>query len=144
MLGALQPVTDGEQRRDNFYSFVAAKLEGVRLMSLNEMLDVVEDRAGFERLLQTLDEYHNGYQHSRYLLDLAGIVPRRRLPQVGMVLVDGQMVGGMTRELIGDRVRFTLGLYRDLDAAEQQAVVDAADRYGTFLARPASVRFGPA
>ena len=48
-------VTDGEQRRDNFYSFVAAKLEGVRLMSLNEMLDVVEDRAGFERLLQTLD-----------------------------------------------------------------------------------------
>lgn len=48
-------VTDGEQRRDNFYSFVSEKLEGVRLMSLAEMLDVVEDRAGFERLLQTLD-----------------------------------------------------------------------------------------
>jgi 5-methyltetrahydropteroyltriglutamate--homocysteine methyltransferase len=48
-------VSDGEQRRDNFYSFVADKLEGVRLMSLAEMLDVVEDRAGFERLLQTLD-----------------------------------------------------------------------------------------
>ncbi len=48
-------VTDGEQRRDNFYSFVATKLEGVRLMSLSEMLEVVEDRAGFERLLQTLD-----------------------------------------------------------------------------------------
>jgi 5-methyltetrahydropteroyltriglutamate--homocysteine methyltransferase len=27
-------VTDGEQRRDNFYSFVAGKLEGVRLLSL--------------------------------------------------------------------------------------------------------------
>jgi len=48
-------VSDGEQRRDNFYSFVADKLEGVRLMSLAQMLDVVEDRAGFERLLQTLD-----------------------------------------------------------------------------------------
>jgi 5-methyltetrahydropteroyltriglutamate--homocysteine methyltransferase len=48
-------VTDGEQRRDNFYSFVADKLEGVRLMSLAEMLDVVEDKAGFERILQTLD-----------------------------------------------------------------------------------------
>jgi 5-methyltetrahydropteroyltriglutamate--homocysteine methyltransferase len=48
-------VTDGEQRRDNFYSFVAEKLEGVRLMSLAEMLDVVEDKAGFERILQTLD-----------------------------------------------------------------------------------------
>jgi 5-methyltetrahydropteroyltriglutamate--homocysteine methyltransferase len=48
-------VNDGELRRDNFYSFVADKLEGVRLMSLAEMLDVVEDKVGFERLLQTLD-----------------------------------------------------------------------------------------
>src|SRR5262245_43150395 len=48
-------VTDGELRRDNFYSFVAEKLSGVRLMTLAEMLDVVEDRAGFEQILRTLD-----------------------------------------------------------------------------------------
>ncbi|MFN8006727.1 MAG: cobalamin-independent methionine synthase II family protein [Terriglobia bacterium] len=48
-------VTDGEQRRDNFYSFVAEKLTGVRLTSLAEMLEWVEDKAGFERILQTLD-----------------------------------------------------------------------------------------
>ena len=48
-------VTDGEQRRDNFYSFVAEKLEGVRLMSLAEMLDIVEDKEGFRRILDTLD-----------------------------------------------------------------------------------------
>lgn len=48
-------VTDGELRRDNFYSFVADKLSGVQLMTLAEMLDVVEDKAGFEQLLQTLD-----------------------------------------------------------------------------------------
>ena len=48
-------VTDGEQRRDNFYSFVADKLDGVQLMSLAEMLDVVEDKVGFERILETLD-----------------------------------------------------------------------------------------
>jgi 5-methyltetrahydropteroyltriglutamate--homocysteine methyltransferase len=48
-------VTDGEQRRDNFYSFVAEKLDGVRLMSLAQMLDHVEDKVGFEKLLQTLD-----------------------------------------------------------------------------------------
>jgi len=48
-------VTDGELRRDNFYSFVAEKLSGVRLMTLAEMLDVVEDKAGFEQLLRTLD-----------------------------------------------------------------------------------------
>ncbi len=48
-------ITDGELRRDNFYSFVAETLAGVRLMTLAEMLEVVEDKAGFERLLQTLD-----------------------------------------------------------------------------------------
>jgi 5-methyltetrahydropteroyltriglutamate--homocysteine methyltransferase len=48
-------LTDGEQRRDNFYSFVAGKLSGVLLMTLAEMLDIVEDRAGFEKILSTLD-----------------------------------------------------------------------------------------
>ena len=48
-------VTDGEQRRDNFYSFVAEKLVGVELMTLGEMLDVVEDKTSFERILKALD-----------------------------------------------------------------------------------------
>lgn len=48
-------VTDGELRRDNFFSFVSDKLDGVKSMTLAQMLDVVEDKAGFERLLQTLD-----------------------------------------------------------------------------------------
>jgi len=48
-------VTDGEQRRDNFYSFVAEKLAGTQLMTLLEMLDIVEDKASFERVLQSLD-----------------------------------------------------------------------------------------
>src|SRR5262249_46791824 len=48
-------VTDGEQRRDNFYSFVAEKLEGVRMMTLAQMLEIIEDKVAFERILQTLD-----------------------------------------------------------------------------------------
>lgn len=48
-------VTDGEQSRDNFYSFVADHLDGVRLMSLAELLDHVEDKEAFGRLLDTLD-----------------------------------------------------------------------------------------
>lgn len=48
-------VNDGEQRRDNFYSFIAGKLSGVRLMTLAEMLEIIEDKAAFERILQTLD-----------------------------------------------------------------------------------------
>ena len=48
-------VTDGEQRRDNFYSFVAGHIDGIQLMSLTEMLNYVEDKAAFERLLNALD-----------------------------------------------------------------------------------------
>lgn len=48
-------VTDGEQRRDSFFSFVAEKLDGVRLMTLAEMMEIIEDKATFEEILQTLD-----------------------------------------------------------------------------------------
>lgn len=48
-------VTDGEQRRDNFYSFVAEKLSGIQIMTLAELIDVIEDKEAFEKILQTLD-----------------------------------------------------------------------------------------
>jgi len=48
-------ISDGEQRRDNFYSFITDRLEGVRLMTLAELLDYVEDKASFESLLNALD-----------------------------------------------------------------------------------------
>lgn len=48
-------VSDGEQRRDNFHAFLAQHLDGVRLMTLAELLDYVENKAAFERLLQALD-----------------------------------------------------------------------------------------
>ena len=48
-------VSDGEQRRDSFFSFIAENLAGTRLMTLAEMLDFVEDKAAFERLLSALD-----------------------------------------------------------------------------------------
>jgi len=48
-------IVDGEHRRDNFYSFITDKVVGTRLMSLAEMLDTVEDKAGFEEMLTTLD-----------------------------------------------------------------------------------------
>lgn len=48
-------VTDGEQRRDGFFSFVAEKLDGVKMMTLAEMLELVENKAAFELILQTLD-----------------------------------------------------------------------------------------
>ncbi len=51
----MELVVDGEHRRDNFYSFIADKVAGTKLMSLAEMLDTVEDKSGFEEILDTLD-----------------------------------------------------------------------------------------
>ena len=48
-------VSDGEQRRDNFYSFVSEKLDGVNLMTMAEIMDQVEDKSSFERVLQAKD-----------------------------------------------------------------------------------------
>ena len=48
-------VSDGEQRRDNFYSFITECIDGIRLMTLAQMLDYVEDKAAFEQLLNALD-----------------------------------------------------------------------------------------
>jgi 5-methyltetrahydropteroyltriglutamate--homocysteine methyltransferase len=51
----VEVLTDGEQRRDNFYSFVVDKLEGVRLMSVAELLDYMEDKSRFESILRAQD-----------------------------------------------------------------------------------------
>jgi len=48
-------VSDGEQRRDNFYSFVTEKLEGVKLTTVAQLLEHVKDRARFEETLRALD-----------------------------------------------------------------------------------------
>jgi len=51
----LDIVSDGEQRRDNFYSFVVEKLDGIKLMTVAQLLDHVNDRASFEETLRALD-----------------------------------------------------------------------------------------
>ena len=48
-------VTDGEQRRDNFYSFLADRLDGGRLMTKSELIDYAEDKADFHRTTRPLD-----------------------------------------------------------------------------------------
>ena len=48
-------LSDGEQRRDNFYSFVVEKLSGLSLMKVSELMDYVKDRARFEEILRAQD-----------------------------------------------------------------------------------------
>lgn len=51
----LDIIADGEQRRDNFFSYIADRLDGVRLMSMADLLDHVDDKASFEAMLNALD-----------------------------------------------------------------------------------------
>ena len=48
-------VSDGEQRRDNFYSFVVEKLDGAQLMSLAELMNHVQDKESFDAILRSMD-----------------------------------------------------------------------------------------
>ncbi|MDR7075785.1 5-methyltetrahydropteroyltriglutamate--homocysteine methyltransferase [Neobacillus niacini] len=48
-------ITSGEIGRDNYVSFVSDKIGGVRMMSMSEMLDYIEDKKAFEDILTTLD-----------------------------------------------------------------------------------------
>ncbi len=73
------------------------------------------------------------------MLDADGLVPRGRHPNMGMTLVDGQMVGDMRRTIRGVNVTFDVRLFRDLDHTELDALHAAADRYGTFLGGSASL-----
>ena len=86
-------------------------------------------------LLQILDEIYRGYQDSRWVLDVAGVVPRARETAAGMALVDAQLVAAMKRTVTADRVVFELRPYRPLVAADVAALEAVATRYGEFLGR---------
>lgn len=94
-------------------------------------------------LLQALDEYHNGVQDTRHLLDLAGVVPPGRRPNVGMALLDGQVVGGMWRRDGDHAVAFEVDAYRALRPAELDELAAAASRYGDFLGATATLTTRP-
>ena len=51
----LVSITNGEIGRDNYVSFVSDKIGGVRMMSMSEMLDYIDDKKAFENILTTLD-----------------------------------------------------------------------------------------
>ncbi len=48
-------VTDGEQRRDNYASFVGGRLDNCQLIPLSDLTAIVDDPAEFEQELRVLD-----------------------------------------------------------------------------------------
>jgi 5-methyltetrahydropteroyltriglutamate--homocysteine methyltransferase len=56
-------VTDGEQRRDNYASFVGARLDNCQLIPLTDLLPLVDDPAKFEEEMQSLDVPASDVRH---------------------------------------------------------------------------------
>ena len=48
-------ITNGELTRDNYVSFISDRLKGVVMMNMSDMLDYIEDKKAFEKILQILD-----------------------------------------------------------------------------------------
>ena len=48
-------IINGELTRDNYVSFISDRLKGVVMMNMSDMLDYIEDKKAFEKILQTLD-----------------------------------------------------------------------------------------
>ena len=48
-------ISDGEQRRDNYASFVGGRLDNCQLIPLTDLLPLVDDPEKFEREMRSLD-----------------------------------------------------------------------------------------
>ena len=93
-------------------------------------------------LLQVLDEMYRGYQDSRWVLDVAGLLSRGRESAIGMALIDGQVVAGMKRAVAARTVTFEIRPLRSLDSAQVEAIQDAAARYARYLALEPRLQWG--
>ena len=67
-------LTDGEQRRDNYASFVGARLDNCQLIPLTDLLPLVDDPVKFEQEMQSLDVPASDVRHPA----LFGPLGRRR------------------------------------------------------------------
>lgn len=94
-------------------------------------------------LLQAYDELIVGYTDSRYLLDLAGSVPKQtpteRIVYPGAVVIGTQVVGHWKRTVGEKTVRLDVAVYRKLNGAQAKALDEEGRRLGRFLGLEPSV-----
>lgn len=94
-------------------------------------------------LLQAYDECIVGYTDSRFLLDIAGVVPKQtpteRIVYPGALVIGTQVVGHWKRTLGTGTVRLDVAVYRRLNGAQAKALDEEAARLGRFLGLEPSV-----
>jgi hypothetical protein len=102
------------------------------------VLGPLEPRA---HLLHILDEAYRGYQDSRAVIDREGLLAEGRESALGMLLVEGQILGSTRRVARAQQVDLEIHLFRSLRDEEEAAVGEAAERYGAWLGRDPVLRF---
>ena len=124
-------------------------LEGVKAQLRYELIDgqaywFSKSRPSAKRvsptayLLPTYDEYISGYK-DRSAIGKAEVGARWQAmgnDLSNIIVIDGQIVGTWKRALRKDAVVIDTDLFTRLTRAEQQAVSQAAQRYGDFVERP--------
>jgi len=94
-------------------------------------------------LLPNYDEYIVGYTDRSSIFDSSHV---KKLDARGnalfqhTIMINGQIVGTWKRTLKKDSVEVKLNPFKPLTKVEQQAVIDAANRYGEFLELPVILR----
>lgn len=104
-----------------------------------DAVDAVDESA--VHLLQAYDEYLVGYSETKRLLDLGGVVAGVRLDGAanGVLLLGTQVAGRWRRTLKKGEVVLDIGLYESFHAAAAPGLQAAADAYGRFVERPATL-----
>lgn len=91
-------------------------------------------------VLHLFDEVYRGVQDSRDLLDGDGLAVAGRETSLGLLLLDGALVGSVARSVTARCLRLEVTPWRRLRRDERDAVDEAAARYAAFLGREPDVR----
>jgi len=95
-------------------------------------------------LLPNYDEYFIGFKDRRAFgarLEAAGVERKTSVLSGHALIVNGQVVGGWKRTLVGKTVVIEPKSLIRLSEAERRAVGIAARRFGRFLEKPVEMRW---
>ena len=101
------------------------------------VLDVPRPTA---HLLHIFDEAYRGYQDSRAVIDGEQLMGKGREGALGMLLVEGQILGTFKRTTTAREVRLDAQLWRAPRDHEESALGEAAHRFGSWLGRETVLR----
>jgi len=107
-----------------------------------EPMRAVPSRVRPVHLLPNYDEFFIGFRDRSAMLQRVGASGLPNPSQTvfaNVVAIDGQLVGGWTREIGARGATVTVKLAASLVPSEQRAVEGAAQRYGRFLGLPVTL-----